>query len=148
MFRLALEKNPKIKLSEVNSWLNKQQIHQLTKKVINDKRTPYGHFYVTKPNHLHQMDILYMPQKKYGYKYLLTIIDTATRYKAAEPMKDKTANTIVKAIEKIYSETKLKFPNQINVDKGSEFKAGVLELYKKHNTQSNINFQDEISKIK
>ena len=138
LFRLVSEKNPTIKYEQVKSWLDKQQIHQLTKKVINDKRTPHGHFYVTKPNFLHQMDILYMPFKRNTYRYILTIIDTASRYKAAEPMKDRTSETVKKTIEKIYKETKLKFPKEINVDKGSEFKAAVLELYKNHNTQVNV----------
>ncbi len=138
LFRLASKKDPSIKYNDVNSWLNKQQIHQLTKKVIKDKRTHHGHFYVTKPNFLHQMDILYMPYKRGTSKYILTIIDTASHYKAAEPMKDKTAATVEKAIEKIYSETNLKFPEEINIDKGSEFKAGVLELFKKHNTKVNV----------
>ena len=138
LFRLALQKNPKIKYDEVNAWLNKQQIHQLTKKVIKDKRTPHGHFYVTKPNQLHQMDILYMPYKRGTYRYILTIIDTASRYKAAEPLKDRTSETVKKAIEKIYKETKLKFPKEINVDKGSEFKSAVLDLYKKNDTQVNV----------
>jgi hypothetical protein len=138
LFRLAQEKNPKIKYEQVNSWLNKQQIHQLTKKNIKDKRTHHGHFYVTKPNQLHQMDILYMPYKRGTYRYILTIIDTASRYKAGEPLKDRTSETVKKAIEKIYKETKLKFPKEINVDKGSEFKAAVLNLFKNNNTQVNV----------
>jgi len=102
------------------------------------KKESHGHFYVSKPNNLHQLDILYMPKDKKGYKYILTIIDTASRYKAGEPLKDKSSNSVLKAIQKIYDNTKLKFPDQINIDKGSEFKSEVLDYYKKHNAVVNV----------
>jgi len=138
LYKKAKEKDPTITLNEVSDWINKQQIHQLTKQTIKSNKPKHGHFNVTDPNYLHQMDILYLPRDKKGYKYALTIIDTASRYKAAEPLKKKTALLTAQAIEKIYDTTPLKFPKQLNIDKGSEFKREVLELYTKHNTKINI----------
>ena len=73
LYRLAKEEDPKIKYENVKEWLDKQHIHQLTKKDM--KKESHGHFYVSKPNNLHQLDILYMPKDKKGYKYILTIIN-------------------------------------------------------------------------
>lgn len=137
LYKKAKEKDSTITLSEVKDWLDKQQIHQLTKQTIKSNKPKYGHFNVTQPNYLHQMDILYLPKDKKGYNYALTLIDTATRYKAAQPLKKKTALLTAQAIEKIYDTTPLKFPKQLNIDKGSEFKREVLELYTKHNTKIN-----------
>lgn len=135
---LANEKDPSITYKQVKDWLDKQTIHQLTKRNINDKRTHHGHFYVTKPNAVHQMDLLYMPHYKYGYKYILTVIDTASRYKAGQPLKNKTSADVVKALEKIYDTTKLKYPERVNIDKGSEFKKDVLDFFKKHDVKVNV----------
>ncbi len=35
-----------------------------------------------------------MPHTKISYKYILTVIDTASRFKAAEPLKNKTAAAV------------------------------------------------------
>ena len=138
LFKKAKEKDSTITLNEVKEWLDKQQIHQISKQTIKSNKPKFGHFNVTEPNHLHQLDILYLPRDKKGFKYALTIIDTASRYKAAQPLKKKTALLTAEAIEKIYDTTPLKYPRQLNIDKGSEFKREVLELYKKHNTRINV----------
>lgn len=136
LHKLAQEQDPTIKYEDVKEWLDKQLIHQITKRPI--KKASTGHFYVSKPNQLHQMDILFMPHDKDKHKYILTMIDTASRYKAAQPLKDKSSQSVVNAINKIYKDTKLKFPEQINVDKGSEFKAEVIKLFEDKGTKVNV----------
>ena len=75
---------------EPKEWLSRQaywQIHQPAPKVV---QRP--HYQVAKPNQLHQFDLLYMPTDKlYGnkYKYILTGIDVASRFKAARLLKTK-----------------------------------------------------------
>ena len=138
LYKKAKEKDSTLTFNEVKEWIDKQQIHQLTKQTIKSSKPKYGHFNVDEPNYLHQMDILYLPRDKKGFKYVLTLIDTASRFKAAQPMKKKTALEVVQALEKIYDLTPLKYPRQLNIDKGSEFKREVLDLYNKHKTKINV----------
>ena len=89
-----------------------------------------------KPNDLHEADLLFLPHDKIGkktYKYALTVVDVASRYKAAEPLTDKTASQVASAFEKIYKKGPLTFPKTIKVDPGKEFMAGVNTLMKTHN---------------
>ena len=61
-------------------------------------------------NEVHQADLLFLPfdTGKIGrtnktYKYALTMVDVATRYKEAELLTFKEGKEVVKAFEKIYS---------------------------------------------
>ena len=71
----------------IKSWLAKQalwQVHIPPSKEIN-----HPHYDVTKPNEPHQFDLLYMPHNLFEgntYKYILTGIDVASRYKVARPL--------------------------------------------------------------
>ena len=75
---------------DIKSWLAKQalwQVHIPPPKEIN-----HPHYDVTKPNEQHQFDLLYMPHNLFEgntYKYILTGIDVASRYKVARPLKTK-----------------------------------------------------------
>lgn len=117
----------------VYEWLKLQAIWQIylpaPKKVIRPK------FENSVPNHTHQMDLLFLPHDKVGrftYKYALTVVDLASRYKEAQPIQNKSAKTVADAIEKIYSRSPLTFPSLVQVDDGSEFKKEFSKLMKKH----------------
>ena len=45
--------------------------------------------------------LIYYADENDGYKYLLVVIDIFSRYRWVEPLKDKTANEIVKAFDKV-----------------------------------------------
>jgi hypothetical protein len=123
---LALhEKFPDITYQFIQEWLDKQPLYQIHKNVSSG----HGHFYVSKPNHLHQMDLLYMPNID-GYRYILCIVDTASRYKAARALKTKVCNA---AIEDIYRTGPLTWPNQMNCDSGPEFMGYVKRMMQDHN---------------
>ena len=50
------------------------------------------HYQVTIPNEMHQFDLLYMPlDTLYGnkYKYILSGINVASRYKVARPLRNR-----------------------------------------------------------
>ena len=87
----------------IKSWLAKQalwQVHIPPPKEIN-----HPHYDVTKPNEQHQFDILYMPHNLFEgntYKYILTGIDVATRYKVARPLKTKKSSEVAFVLEAIY----------------------------------------------
>ena len=94
-------------------------------------------FSVSAPNEVHQADLLFLPHDRPGkgkklYKYALTVVDVASRYKGAEPLSSKESGEVVKAFEKIYSRV-LKWPKLLQVDPGHEFMGKVNEVMKKHN---------------
>ena len=95
---------------------------------------------VTIPNQLHQFDLLYMPwDKLYGnkYKYILSGIDVASRYKVARPLQTKTAKEVSQMISDIYKVGPLTYPKEVQIDNGSEFKADTTTLFEKHNVVIN-----------
>lgn len=99
------------------------------------------------PNKIHQMDLLFMPfdtshlpentseatKKKEAYKYGLTIVDTGSRTTECIPLKEKTSEAVLQAAKKLYSlkSSKLKQPQLIQVDDGSEFKGAFSNYFKK-----------------
>ena len=50
---------------------------------------------------------IYYADENDGYKYLLVVIDIFSRYGWVEPLKDKTANEIVKAFDKVLQEGRI-----------------------------------------
>ena len=53
-------------------------------------------FNEVKPNAVHKANLLYLPHEKCGktYKYALTIVDVASRYKEAEAVSNKTSTDV------------------------------------------------------
>ena len=84
---------------------------------------------------MHQFDLLYMPlDTLYGnkYKYILSGIDVASRYKVARPLRTKQAKDVAEMIADIYKVGPLTYPKIFQCDNGSEFKADVTKLLGKH----------------
>jgi len=65
------------------------------------------------------------------YKYLLTVIDIASRYAWVRPIKDKTAITVKNAFQSIIDEGRK--PKLLQTDSGSEFISAVFQKYLKDN---------------
>ena len=104
------------------------------------KRIDRPHFDITKVNQMHQADLLYLPHDTvYGniYKYVLCVIDVASRYKAARPLRTKKASEVYDMLEDIYKKGPLKYPETFQCDNGSEFKGEVTKLLEKHNVKIN-----------
>ena len=79
------------KVSEETSkkWLVKQALWQIFLPA--SKRIPRPRFDVSTPNKVHQADLLFLPHDKLPrgrkvFKYALTVVDVASRYKEAEPL--------------------------------------------------------------
>ena len=66
------------------------------------------------------------------YKYALTVVDVASRYKAAEPLTSKESGEVARGFIKIYKSTPLKWPKILQVDPGSEFKGVVNKEMERH----------------
>ena len=98
-----LSKAAKVSRKVAKSWLEKQAIWQIYLPA--PKRINRPIFDVNLPNAVHQADLLFLPHDKVGrktYKYALTVVDVASRYKEAEPLTDKSASAVADAFTRIY----------------------------------------------
>ena len=117
-------------------WLKKQAVWQIYLPL--PRRIPRPKFGVTVPNEVHQADLLFLPHDRVGrktYKYALTVVDAASRYKEAEPLATKEAKEVAAALEKIYRRSPLGWPKLLQVDPGREFMGAVNQLLAKHGVQ-------------
>ena len=92
------------------------------------------------PNKVHQADLLYLPHdrpppSRKTFKYALTVVDVASRFKEAEPLTTKEAKEVAAALERIYNGSPLKWPKLLQVDPGREFMGAVNQLLSKHNVE-------------
>ena len=122
---------------DIKSWLAKQALWQV--HIPPPKEIHHPHYDVTKPNEQHQFDLLYMPHNLFEgntYKYILTGIDVALRYKVARPLRTKKSSEVAFVLEAIYKKGGVfKYPKVLQIDNGSEFKNKVIKLFEKHNVE-------------
>ena len=109
--------------------LEKNVVDDLLKPPSKDKGPNMPHFDVLQKNATHQADLLFMPTDK-GYKYILAVVDNATRALDAEPLKGKTNKIVLKAMQRIYKRKWLNTPSILEVDSGTEFKGSFSAYFK------------------
>ena len=121
-------------LKRVKAWIASQAVGGY----LQTKPPPveYATFDEQRPNRIHQADVLYLPHDKVGrstYKYALTLVDVASRYKAAEPLTGRTAELVAAAMARIYKRsTLLAWPHTMMVDQGTEFHGATTKLLSSH----------------
>ena len=118
-------------------WLYKQALWQIYLPA--PRYIPRPKFDVAAPNSVHQADLLFLPhdklpRRKKIYKYALTVVDIASRYKEAEPLTSKNSDVVAKAFQAIYKRGPLTWPNMLQVDPGREFMGAVTKEMEKHKT--------------
>ena len=126
-----LQKATGLPIKKVKLWLANQALWQV--HIPPPKKIDHPHFYVTGVNQMHQADLLYLPHDKVYqniYKYTLQVVDVASRYKVSRPLKTKRASEVAEMFKDIYKKGPLRYPQELHVDNGSEFKADVLKLMK------------------
>lgn len=80
-------------------------------------------------NYNQMCDLLFLPETKEGYKYLLTIVDIASRQFDMEPLRTKEPEEALEALKKIYRRPYIKEPYaSLQTDDGNEFKS-VFDQY-------------------
>ena len=128
------------KVSEdvAQNWLVKQALWQIYLPA--PRYIPRPKFDVPVPNKVHQADLLYLPhdrppRSRKTFKYALTVVDVASRFKAAEPLTTKEAREVAAALERIYSRSPLSWPKVLQVDPGREFMGTVNQLLSKRNVE-------------
>ena len=94
---------------------------------------------MTKPNKQHQFDILCIPHNLFEgntYKYVLTGIDFASRYKVARPLRTTKSGKLAFVLEAIYKKDAMfKYPKTFQCDNESKFKNEVIKLLEKHSVE-------------
>ena len=125
----------KVSHEVAKTWLKKQAIWQIYLPA--PRRIPRPKFDVAIPNNVHQADLLFLshdrlPRGRKTFKYALTVVDVASRYKEAEPLTSKEAKEVAGAFERIYKRGPLKWPKLLQVDPGREFMGTVSKLLAKH----------------
>ena len=132
-----LHKITSMSKKDIKSWLANQvlwKVHTLPPIEMH-----HLHYDVIKHNGQHQLDLLYMPHNLFEgsmYKYILTIVDVASRYKAGRPLGTKNPSEVVFAFEEIYKRGGvLKYPKTFQCDNAYEFKSEMTKLLEKHNVE-------------
>ena len=118
-------------------WLIKQALWQIYLPA--PRYIPRPKFDVSLPNAVHQADLLFLPHDKllHGrkvYKYALTVVYVASRYKAAEPLTSKESDEVSKAFQRMYKRGPLKWPQLLQVDPGCEFMGNVTKVMQNNKT--------------
>ena len=86
-----------------------------------------------------QADLLFLPHDKLlkgrkVCKYALTVVDVASRYKAAEPLASKESEEVSRGLARIYRRGPLKWPRLLQVDPGREFMKAVTKTIENNKT--------------
>ena len=84
---------------------------------------------------MHQFDLLFMPEDTvYGnkYKYILTGIDVASRYKVARPLRTKKSSEVADMNKDIYKVAPLTYPKIFQCDNGGKFKGETRQILESH----------------
>ena len=71
----------------------------------------------------------FTPASDQGHKYILTIVDIATRYPEAIPMRDITSEAVADALFGTF--TRLGFPHEILSDRGTQFNSELTKQFYK-----------------
>ena len=86
-------------------------------------------------DHVWSCDLVEMQEwmnKNDGYKYMLNIVDVLSKYAWSVPLKNKTAETVVDAFQKVVTESKRK-PSHVWVDEGGEFYNKLMDKWLANN---------------
>ena len=126
----------KVSKDEAKRWLTTQARWQVY--LPGPHYIPRPKFDVSTPNAVHQADLLFLPHDKLPrgkkvYKYALTVVDVASRYKAAEAITSKESDEVARGFAKIYRHSLLKWPQMLQVDPGREFMGAVTKVMSEHN---------------
>jgi hypothetical protein len=118
-------------LNVINEPGGNNLLTNLTKTPPKEKDKVMPHYTNSQKNSRHQLDILYLPEDQ-GYKYLLVVVDIATRLIDAQALKVRDAKTTRDALKKIYARKILSLPTyDLQVDGGTEFRGEFQKYFSK-----------------
>ena len=106
-------------VKEAREWLQSQDTYTLHKPIR--KRFPRNKILVSGIDDQWEADLIdvqSIQSENDSHKYILTVIDSLSKYAWGIPLKDKTADTMVNAFKTIFKE---RTPRKIRTDRGKEF---------------------------
>src|ERR1700742_4671894 len=102
--------------------LENEELFNLYRRPPKEKRSERPKVIAWKENSTQQADLGEMPIDPKGYHYFLVLIELSRRRVDGEPIKDKTAQSVLNAFIKIYQRGRIKPPtHRLEVDSGREF---------------------------
>ena len=95
------------------------------------KKNDLGKFNVPMKFGMLQADLIYVKEESQGYKYILTVVDVASRKMDAVPLTGRTHNDVIGGFEVVWKNGNIdrKLVRYIYTDSGSEFKNKVFKEY-------------------
>ena len=124
-----------ISKQEIKDFLKEQETYQLQRP---HKQKPYQTVIPTEKNEIWELDLTDMStisRYNQGYKWIMVIIDSLTKYLRVIPMKNKNNKSVVDGVSKVLKDEK---PVSIYCDPGSEFTSSKFkDLMKRHSIKVN-----------
>ena len=123
----------KVSEDEAKRWLTKQALWQVY--LPGPHYIPRPKFDISLPNAVHQADLLFLPHDKLPrgkkvYKYALTVVDVASRYKAAEAITSKESDEVSRGFAKIYRHGPLKWPQMVMSEHNVTIRRGRTNIHR------------------
>ena len=142
LYLKAKENNINVSYKQVNDFLNKQHVHQISKQNYRPKY--FSSIIANKIRDEYQMDIIiYDRYQINNYKYILCVIDIYSRYCSARPLTNRESITILNTIKEIFKI--MGKPKLISCD--NEFNTKIINSYFSDNNISvNYSEPNEIQK--
>ena len=141
-YRKVKEKFPEVKLKDVETFYNKQNINQLFTRVVKPK--VFNSMYSWYVNNIWEIDfIVYNRYSIHHYEYIFCCIDVYSRFAQAIGTTNMRTTTIIECLEKIFKIMKkpqiIKGDNQFNTPT-------FIDFCKKHNIGCEFTASNEIYK--
>ena len=103
-------------------YLEKEELFNLYRRPPKEKRSERPKVNAWKENSTQQADLGEMPIDPKGYHYFLILVELSRRRVDGEPLKDKTAQSVLNGFLKIFQRGRIKPPtHRLEVDSGKEF---------------------------
>lgn len=131
LFRKA-KKDDKFKItrSQIKEWLRSQETYTLHRSAR--RKFPRNKFVSNGIDDVHDADLMDMSKlvkSNDGFKFVLIIIDTFSRFLWTALLRDKSGGEVEQGIQEIYNEGQK--PNMLRTDKGREFVNRKVQKYLK-----------------
>lgn len=120
LFQAAKKQDKKIKLSQVQEWLESHRTYSLHRRVV--EKFTRRRVLVRGPQHQYQADLMdFQPlaRENSGHRYLLTVIDCFSRFAGITPLKNKKGDTVVEGLDNVFKF--MGYPVKLQTDHGTEF---------------------------
>ena len=133
LFREAKKKFPKIKVEDVRTFLEKQETYTRHKPVKRYKPLKTIAAGLDVDQQIDLADMRRIKKENNHHGYILTCVDVLSRYAWAVPVKNKSAENVAKAYQKIIDEGRI--PWRVFSDKGREFMGEFRKLLEANDIQ-------------